>query len=578
MESSQAEASAVQAAGSNLRRHAHLSGRQTPAQSADWYVRLFPSLTDLAFLFPLYFLFAKIGGVRYLLRDADTGLQIRAGEWMLQNHGVPRVDIFSFSKAGQPWFAWEWGWDVLSALLHQRFGLAGFALANCCILALTAVVIFRLARRRSGHPLLAFTITALAVQASCVHWLARPHLLSWLLFSVLLLVLDRIQAGSRHWLWALPPLSLLWANLHASFFLVALLSLAYAAGDLLSGLFLGVGTLRSGYLRRAGRYAVAAVASLSVSLLNPYGVELHQHVAKYLLDSRQLDVIREFQAFDFRHMPAVQIEILLLTGSAAACWSFYRRRWADTFILLLWLHLALHSTRNIPLFAFAVAGPASLMIRELLSLGCRSRTARGLMAGARAVLFFGREFSSLEQVERFCLPSVAAVAMIALLLGARAPDAFDARFDNRVFPVGALTAQGPASARHLLTADQWGSYLIYAGYPNAKVFLDDRSDFYGAEFDSQAVRLFSAQYDWEKTLTRYQIDAALISPSDPLATVMKLSAAWCVSYDDGIAVFFSRRLSAGQGAPGCPLLKPSVGLEIGRRHAQRSIGVSKVNR
>jgi hypothetical protein len=568
MESSKAECATVKAAGAQLVGQPHSPAQGTPStnrsglltaappQSDGWYVRLFPSLTDLAFLFPLYFLFAKIGGVRYLLRDADTGLQIRAGEWMLQNHGVPRVDMFSFSKAGQPWFAWEWGWDVLAALLHQRFGLAGFALANCCILGLTAVIVFRVARRRSGHPLLAFFITALAVQASCVHWLARPHLLSWLLFSVLLLVLDRIQTNSRRWLWALPVLSLLWANLHGSFFLVALLSLAYAAGDLLGGLVLAAGTIRSGYFQRAGCYVVAALASLAVSLVNPYGLELHRHVAKYLLDSKQLDVIREFQAFDFRHMPAFQIEVLLLLGGVAACWSLYRRRWTDAFILLLWLHLGLRSTRNIPLFAFALAGPVSLMIRELLSLASRTRSARCVKASARAVLFFGREFSSLEQVERFCLPSVAVVAMISLLLGAKAPDAFDARFDNTIFPVKAVTALGPLPPRHLLTADQWGSYLIYRCYPNARVFLDDRSDFYGAEFDSQVVRLLSAQYDWEKTLERYQIEAALLSPTDPLSTVMKMSPNWSVSYDDGFALIFRRRAGSGPGVQTAHVLGP----------------------
>ena len=516
--------------------------------SVRWWVRFFPSLTDLAFLFPLYFLFAKIGGARRLLRDADAGLQIRAGEWILQNHAAPRTDLFSFSKAGQPWFAWEWGWDVLAALLHQRFGLAGFVLANCCILALTAVFVFRLARHRSGHPLLAFFITALAVQASGVHWLARPHLLSWLLFSALLLLLDRIQTGSRRWLWALPALSLVWANLHGSFFLVALLTLAYAAGDLLAGLVLAVGAVRSGYIQRSGRYALAALASLAVSLINPYGLELHRHVAKYLLDARQLDVIQEFRAFDFRGMPALQIEMLLLLGSAAACWSLYRRRWPDALILLLWLHLALRSTRSIPLFAFAAAGPAALMIRELLSLASRSRNIRSLGATARAVLFFGREFSSLEGVERFCLPSVAAIATIALLLGAKAPGAFGARFDDKVFPVDAVTSLGSAWPRHLLTSDQWGSYLVYRCYPNVKVFLDDRSDFYGADFDSQAARLLSAEHDWNDALNRYQIDAALLSPSDPLAAVMKMSPVWSVSYDDGLAIVFHRRRVAGRGA------------------------------
>ena len=66
--------------------------------------RLMPSLTDIAFLMPVMFLFTRMAGVRSLLGDGDTGWHIRTGEWILAHHQVPYVDMFSFTKPGEPWF------------------------------------------------------------------------------------------------------------------------------------------------------------------------------------------------------------------------------------------------------------------------------------------------------------------------------------------------------------------------------------------------------------------------------------------------------------------------------------------
>ena len=91
------------------------TGEKTPA-----IARFLPSLTDLAFLMPLIFIFFRLEGARTLLGDGDTGWHIRTGEWILAHHWVPQVDMFSFSRPGQPWFAWEWLSDVLFGALHQR--------------------------------------------------------------------------------------------------------------------------------------------------------------------------------------------------------------------------------------------------------------------------------------------------------------------------------------------------------------------------------------------------------------------------------------------------------------------------
>ena len=56
-----------------------------------------------------------IGGDAGLLLDSATGCHIRTGEYILQHSAVPRADPFSFTKNGQPWFAWEWLADLLFA-------------------------------------------------------------------------------------------------------------------------------------------------------------------------------------------------------------------------------------------------------------------------------------------------------------------------------------------------------------------------------------------------------------------------------------------------------------------------------
>src|SRR3984885_13748708 len=100
---------------------------------------LMPSLSDLAFLAPILVLFWCTSGVGWLLTDSDTGWHIRAGEWILKNGHVPAIDLFSFTKAGEPWFAWEWLSDGLMAAIHRHSGLAGIVLASLLLLGATSV-------------------------------------------------------------------------------------------------------------------------------------------------------------------------------------------------------------------------------------------------------------------------------------------------------------------------------------------------------------------------------------------------------------------------------------------------------
>src|SRR5258708_39456351 len=48
-----------------------------------------------------------VNGTR-LLNDSDTYWQIAVGQWILDHHELPRVDIYSFTRAGEPWTSSSW--------------------------------------------------------------------------------------------------------------------------------------------------------------------------------------------------------------------------------------------------------------------------------------------------------------------------------------------------------------------------------------------------------------------------------------------------------------------------------------
>src|SRR5215813_10464005 len=78
---------------------------------------LLPSVVDLIFIILLIGLTYGSLGTR-LLGDAGIGWHIRNGENILRAHSITRTDPFSSTMAGQPWYAWEWLYDVLIAGIH----------------------------------------------------------------------------------------------------------------------------------------------------------------------------------------------------------------------------------------------------------------------------------------------------------------------------------------------------------------------------------------------------------------------------------------------------------------------------
>ncbi|HUO32835.1 MAG TPA: hypothetical protein VMU80_26715 [Bryobacteraceae bacterium] len=505
-------------------------------------IRFLPSMADFAFLMPIVFIFAGMHGARTLLADGDTGWHIRTGEWILSHGRVPHQDLFSFTKAGQPWFAWEWLSDVLFAWLHQHWGMAALVVWSTVVIALVSALLYRLAYRKSASPLIAMAVTFLAVAGSSIHFLARPHLFTLLFAVVFYAILERVRSGeaSAKWLFWLPALTVLWTNLHGGWFIGVVLVGTYAAGELASGLCdSGSGALRSA-VRRALPYAGAAGLCLAASLAGPYTYHLHVHIWRYLTDSYQREHIQEMMPISFQNPAARYFEILLLVGGAACFWHLRRKRFTECLLVAIFAHAALIASRNIPIFGIVAAPVLALAIAEWLQLLEDAPVSAWLRNLARGLREMGGNIGSMETVWRTHLASVLGLALITAILYAPAPPAnFRARFDAKDFPVKALASLGgPEAQGRIFTSDQWGDYLIYNFYPHSRVFIDGRSDFYGSRFVQKYLEIVGVNYKWQQYLNDYGVDTVLLRTDAPLAGALKESSRWHVVYDDGNAIVF----------------------------------------
>ncbi len=523
-------------------------------------LRLMPSLTDVAFLLPLILLFGGLLGVRNMLGDGDTGWHIRIGDWILAHRQVPQQDMFSFTKPGQPFFAWEWLWDVGAAWLHQRWGLAAVVLASLLVISFTMVLLYRLIYRRCGNPLVSIVLTGLAAAASSIHWLARPHLITMLMMMVFFTILDHVREGRVRLLWTLPVLMIPWANLHGGFLIGIVILGAYAGGELLRALVTRVAEERRASFRAAAQYLAATVGCLLAGLLNPYGYHLYTHLFEYLGDPYAMKYIQEFQSTNFHHPAAMYLEIMLVLGLGAAVWYGRRRQFTEVLLIAGFGHLSLVIVRNMPIYVLAVAPIVAVPMVAWLKALAEGPVAEWIRTVFATLVEIGEELVPLERLWRLHLVPV--VVMLLLTVAIASPMAgikFKAEYDPKAYPEQALAALNPAwlnpassgarqlfePAQHVFTHDEWGDYLIYKLSPRGfKVFVDGRSDFYGGKFGQEYIDVMNVRYDWQQTLDRYAVDTILLPTDAPLAGALKESRRWRVAYDDGMAIVFRPAASA----------------------------------
>lgn len=508
----------------------------TPASAVGvpaWAKRLFyPSLSDLFFLFFTAWMFlVSPAGWQRLLLDADTALHLRIGQYILATGGVPHQDLFSFSKPGEPWYAFEWLSETIYASVYSLAGFKGIALLAGMLIALYITMLLKYTLWKGANGAIALMLILVTASATSIHFYARPHLFTLLFLAAAIWVMDINRRNGGWLIWTLPPLTTLWANLHAGFFVFfALLGLRAAGCAAEAWLW---PELRRERRREAIQLIGVGAACVLASLINPYGIHLHQHILETLSSTWIKENVSEFKSPSFRQEELFDFMFLLFAGLASLTSLLRKRSLVEPLWILFLGYSALVSVRHVTIFALVAAPVIAVELSEWwvsVSAG-KSRTSLlgifGDMSG---------QLTSILAGTSIFIPLV--VVGLALTPGLHWPTEFP---EGGGLPIKMIELHSDLLANgRVFASDQIADYLIFRNYPRQKVFFDSRHNYYGEKIGNAYFSLNNGGREWRALLDEFHFDVALLGADAPLAALLQTSGDWRVVEDDDKFVLFER--------------------------------------
>jgi hypothetical protein len=483
------------------------------------------------------------------IADPDFWWHLRTGQFIVETHSIPRVDVFSFTNAGQPWITHEWLSEVLIFAIYWLGSFPALILTFSGIIALAFAFVYA---RSPGRPYIAAPALLLAALSTSITWGVRPQVISLLFTSIFLYVTDRWRtsfsasvevsreepATNRRYalrnklLWILPPLMVLWVNLHSGYALGLAIIAVYLFGEIVSQA--GQKLQDSGFTLRAARNSplvvltLVFIACLIVVPLNPNGATMYVYPFETLTSRTMQAYIQEWFSPDFHQIEFQPFAWLLLATLATTALAGKRMSLTQSLLLAGSGYAALRSARNIPIFAI-IAAP--ILAEQLWHLAESHGWNKWLTRSPRST----RVMIALNWFVLLLIVAAGAIRIGMVVSNQNA-------VERDKYPAAAVDFMRAQSIRgNLYDTYGWGGYLIWRLYPGTRVFIDGRADVYGDQFiEDQYLKAYRGGDDWRAPLDQYDVRTVLVEPNAPIATQIARDSTWKKMFEDKQAVIYSR--------------------------------------
>lgn len=188
------------------------------------------SFSVLAIVFALCFLIARPVN----LVNLDLGRHLKNGELILHNLGNLQLlqqllytNFYSYTEQSFPFVMHHWGGGVIFYIVYSLLGISGTELTYILLTCVAFLLLFDTTRRftsfwwTSGVSILLLPIISYRTEV-------RPEVFSVFLTSLLVWFLFVLKPKlNNKWVWAVPVLFLVWANIHIYFIFGLLLAIAF---------------------------------------------------------------------------------------------------------------------------------------------------------------------------------------------------------------------------------------------------------------------------------------------------------------------------------------------------------------
>ncbi len=231
-------------------------------------------------------------------------VHVRTGQYLV-SHGIlpPATDVFSATAEGRPWVNLSWLWDLLLGGIYNTVGESGLSVLSAAIAFVTFWLVSRLTL--PGVSTWWGAVCAVLAALACFPSLTvTPHIVTLLGVTVTLWLLYRWQWDSKHSLWPIAGVFLLWGNLDPRAWIGVVLLLAFTVGAAADSVRTLPADARKLSVNTLG---LVTLVSLLALLVHPFLWETW--LSPYWLYSVEYPALRDYATSDlpyaFERFPAI---------------------------------------------------------------------------------------------------------------------------------------------------------------------------------------------------------------------------------------------------------------------------------
>lgn len=481
------------------------------------------SLSDLLFFFTI-FIFFTIGSSAIL--NSNLMVHIRAGEWMIDNKTILNHDIFSYTFYGADWTNMNWLFQLISAVIYRILGLHGLSLLIGLVFGLSYILVLQNIVTKTGNKVILFFMFFFGIIISTVQWIAIPNIFNIIFVVAVYLALGDVFRGKKYPLLLIPFVELLWVNINYDFYFGLMMVFIY---------FLGILFEKIIYKKNESYIYVKKIITIfflsaAASFVNPYF--WHVYTKTYSLWAGFItEKSNEMNTIDFGGYGKTALIFFIIT--LFLIMSAMRKNREESlnvdiknfFIFCFWQYNFLYSQKYITIY---------LLITIMFLADIIGDIKFGEKSPIKFLEIYTNKFSdsltlkkNLFKIHKWFI----AFTLLAFLI-------LNNRFDSNVntdFPDELLEGVKYMKEQKItgngFHSDLHGDLLIWNNYPDYRVFIDRRAEFYDTKFTSNYSKAFLMSSGWENIFTNKTFNYIILKRNIPLLNTLKLMDNWVKVYE-----------------------------------------------
>lgn len=462
--------------------------------------------------------------------NQDLGRHLKAGQIIISQKKVPKINLFSFAFPNFPFINHHWLPEVIFYLTANNLGLNSLIFLKLILLSLAFFSLLVFINKHYGKiiglgwGLLTLFLLALRTEV-------RPEIFSYFFLSLYLIILSQPKIFKKYFL-VLPLVQLLWVNSHIYFFLGSSLLFFYLISHLI------IFKLKS--KKQLLKIITALALSSLINLVNPnflkgalypllvlknYGYRVVENQSFFYMSNYYGKIYNPYFLFIF-FISFLSFLITIKKQNFYAVASF-----------LFFSFLAFMSIRNISVFALAVfiLAAKNLFLTKKAFFKPRSELVLNLKLLFYFVFIPLLIFLSFQNITHQSAKYKYSIKKFGLGTARGAWAGADFVLKNKI--------NGP-----IFNNFDIGSFLIFKLYPDYQVFVDGRPEAYPADFFKNTyIPMQEKPTKWEEIDKKYNFNFILFSHTDItpwttafLQTIFK-NKNWQLVFLDDYSIIFLKQ-------------------------------------